>query len=73
MNWCTVKIPIWLTLFEVQHACVAMNLRVTFSNDLLSKLDIRFVHSKSIKLSGKNSDDWDLVVFSLKGDVVPYY
>ena len=59
MNWFTVKITIYLTGFKVEHSCVKVDLRVTFFNDLLSKIDIKFVPSKSIEFSGKYFEYWD--------------
>ena len=40
-----------------------MDLIVTFFNEFLSKVDIKFVPSTSIELSGKFFDDWILVLF----------
>ena len=38
-----------------------------FFNDLLPKIDIRFVHSKSIEPSGKYFEGWYWVLFLTEG------
>ena len=50
------------TVLEVEHLCVVVDLRVTFFNDLMSKVDINFVSSKSIP-PGKYFDGWNWVIF----------
>ena len=40
-----------------------MDLRVTFFNDLFSKVYIKFVPSKSIELSENDFDNWNWVLF----------
>ena len=51
----------YLTVLEVEHLFLVVYLRVTFFNDLLSKVDIKFVTSKSIEFSGGVFDYWNLV------------
>ena len=41
-----------------------MDLRVTFSNDLLSGIEIRFVPYKPIQLSGRYFEDWYWLFFT---------
>ena len=56
-----------LAELKTEHSGVEVNWREEFINDLLSKLDIRFVHSNSIKLSGKYFEGWHLVLVFTEG------
>ena len=67
MYWCTGYITIFSTKFEVEHSCVVAGLIVTVFNELLSKVDIMFVPSKSIELSQKYFDDWYWVFLFTEG------
>ena len=48
MNSCTCEITIMFNIFGSIASICSFYLRVTFVNDLLSKLDIKFVSSKLI-------------------------
>ena len=48
---------------EVENWCVVVYLRVTFFNDLFSKVYINLVPSKSILLSGNDFYAWNWVLF----------
>ena len=61
-----------LTVLEVEHWSLVVDLRETILNDLLSKVDIKFVTSIPTDLSGNDFDDWSWVLFLLNNNVGQY-
>ena len=63
MNWCTLKTAIWFDSFGSITLMCSCGLMSNIFNEFLSKVDIKFLPSKSIELSGNVFDDWNWVLF----------